>query len=74
MPDGFLTTSDSPLAHPDLPDALEQAAGAIARLDQALDCHPLLPAFLYRTRLDAVLSICADHCTLTLSAALNASG
>ena len=54
MPDGFLTTSGSPLTHPDLPDALEQAAGAIARLDQALDSHPLLPAFLYRARLDAV--------------------
>ncbi len=54
MPDGFLTTSGSPLAHPDLLDALEQAAGAIARLDQALDGHPLLPASLYRTRLDAV--------------------
>ena len=34
--------------------ALERAAGAIARLDQALDNHPLLPAFLYRTRLEAV--------------------
>lgn len=34
--------------------ALEQAAGAIARLDQALDNHPLLPAFLYRARLEAV--------------------
>jgi hypothetical protein len=54
MPDGFLTTSGSTMAHPDLPDALEQAAGAIARLDQALDGHPLLSAFLYRARLDAV--------------------
>lgn len=34
--------------------ALEGAAGAIARLDQALDNHPLLPAFLYRARLEAV--------------------
>ncbi len=42
------------MAHPDLPEALEQAAGAIGRLDQALDGHPLLPAFLYRARLDAV--------------------
>jgi hypothetical protein len=48
------TTSGSPLAHPDLPDALEQAAGAIARLDQALDGHPLQSAFLYRARIDAV--------------------
>jgi hypothetical protein len=34
--------------------ALERAAAAIARLDQALGMHPLLPAFLYRTRLEAV--------------------
>jgi len=34
--------------------ALARAAGAIARLDQALTGHPLLPAFLYRTRLEAV--------------------
>ncbi len=37
-------------AHP----ALEHAAGAIARLDQALAIHPLRPAFLYRARLEAV--------------------
>jgi hypothetical protein len=34
--------------------ALARAAGAMARLDQALNGHPLLPAFLYRTRLEAV--------------------
>ncbi|MGD0106836.1 MAG: hypothetical protein ABSC06_22780 [Rhodopila sp.] len=34
--------------------ALEHASGAIARLDQALDNHPLRTAFLYRTRLEAV--------------------
>jgi len=34
--------------------AHERAAAAIARLDQALDHHPLLPAFLHRTRLEAV--------------------
>jgi len=34
--------------------AVARAAGAIARLDQALTGHPLLPAFLYRTRLEAV--------------------
>jgi len=34
--------------------ALERASGAIARLDQALDNHPLRTAFLYRTRLEAV--------------------
>jgi hypothetical protein len=38
----------------DLLGALARAAGAIARLDQALTGHPLLPAFLYRTRLEAV--------------------
>ncbi len=35
-------------------EALEGAAGAIARLDQALDNHPLRTAFLYRARLEAV--------------------
>jgi hypothetical protein len=39
---------------PELLGALARAAGAIARLDQALAGHPLLPAFLYRTRLEAV--------------------
>src|SRR5271166_1981719 len=39
---------------PALAGALERASRAIARLDQALDGHPLLPAFLYRARLDAV--------------------
>ena len=34
--------------------AHERAASAIARLDQALDHHPLLPAFLHRARLEAV--------------------
>ncbi len=34
--------------------AVERASGAIARLDQALDNHPLVAAFLYRTRLEAV--------------------
>jgi hypothetical protein len=37
-----------------LTGALERAAGGMARLDQALGGHPLLPAFLYRARLDAV--------------------
>jgi hypothetical protein len=37
-----------------LGSALERASRAIARLDQALDRHPLLPAFLYRIRLEAV--------------------
>jgi len=33
---------------------LEAAAAAIARLDSALDSHPLAPAWVYRARLDAV--------------------
>jgi hypothetical protein len=39
---------------PALAGALAQAAAALARLDQALVGHPLLPAFLHRARLDAV--------------------
>ena len=39
---------------PGLAGALEHAAAAIARLDQALLGHPLATAFLYRARLDAV--------------------
>jgi hypothetical protein len=39
---------------PALAAALAEAAGAIARLDQALTGHPLLAAFLYRARLEAV--------------------
>ena len=39
---------------PRLAGALEHAAAAIARLDQALAGHPLAPAFLYRARLEAV--------------------
>lgn len=39
---------------PALAGALERASAAIARLDQALTGHPLLPAFLYRARLEAV--------------------
>ena len=39
---------------PALAAALAQAAAALARLDQALASHPLRPAVLYRTRLDAV--------------------
>ena len=37
-----------------LSGALEHASAAIARLDQALTGHPLLPAFLYRARMEAV--------------------
>jgi hypothetical protein len=39
---------------PTLAGTLERSSRAIARLDQALDGHPLLPAFLYRVRLEAV--------------------
>ncbi len=39
---------------PALAGALEHAAAAFARLDQALENHPLRAAFLYRVRLDAV--------------------
>ncbi len=39
---------------PDLASALVRAAGAFARLDQALGRHPLQPAFLHRFRLEAV--------------------
>jgi hypothetical protein len=42
------------LDHPGLAGALEEAAGAVARLDQALAVHPLQAAFLYRARLEAV--------------------
>lgn len=45
---------EATLVAPVLLAALERASGAIARLDQALDNHKLLPAFLYRTRLEAV--------------------
>jgi len=37
-----------------LAKALARAAENFGRLDQALAGHPLLPAFLYRTRLEAV--------------------
>ena len=41
-------------ATPALFSALEHAAASIARLDQALEGHPLRGAFLHRARLDAV--------------------
>jgi hypothetical protein len=37
-----------------LAGALARAAGAFARLDQALGSHPLRLAFLHRARLEAV--------------------
>ncbi len=56
MLDTFLHLPSFPPAAPDriLTDALTHAAAATARLDQALDNHPLLPAFLRRARLEAV--------------------
>lgn len=40
--------------------ALARAATAVGKLDQALDNHPLLPAVLYRARLDAVRQMAAS--------------
>ena len=39
---------------PAMASAIAHASGAMARLDQALTNHPLRPAFLHRSRLDAV--------------------
>jgi hypothetical protein len=41
-------------ASPALAGALARAAAAFARLDQAMQNHPLRAAFLYRVRLEAV--------------------
>lgn len=54
MPDRHLQATQPLGASPETIGALERAAAAIARLDQALAGHPLLPAFLHRARLDAV--------------------
>ena len=54
MPHTAATTPPRLDHHPGLAGALEDAAGAIARLDQALAVHPLQAAFLYRARLEAV--------------------
>ncbi len=54
MRDGSSAADSLSLSLPPCAGALEEAAGTIARLDQALDAHPLAPAFLYRARLDAV--------------------
>jgi len=57
MPDTLLAASGrpDPARHlPGLAGALERAAAALARLDQALRDHPLDQAFLYRARLDSV--------------------
>ena len=55
MPDRLLHPPKPSLtAGPETVGALERAAAAIARLDQALAGHPLLPAFVHRARLEAV--------------------
>ena len=54
MLDTWLRPSQRNTLDPGLAAALAYAAAAIARLDQALAAHPLLPAFLYRARLEAV--------------------
>lgn len=53
-PDGCLQASSRTGADLTVTTALARAAAAVARLDQALYHHPLLPAFLYRARLEAV--------------------
>jgi hypothetical protein len=52
MHDSLIHTPPPPPADPTAA-ALARAAAAIARLDQALAGHPLLPAVLYRARLEA---------------------
>ena len=54
MLDSLLRPDRSAAAIGALLGAVERASGAIARLDQALDGHPLRAAFLYRARLEAV--------------------
>lgn len=54
MPQTAAAPTPPRLDHPGLAAAMEEAAGAIARLDQALAGHPLPAAFLYRARLEAV--------------------
>jgi hypothetical protein len=44
----------APIGEPALLAALARAAAGLARLDQASAGHPLLPALLHRSRLDAV--------------------
>ena len=54
VPDIPLRSPAMPVVPPSLASALECAAAAVARLDQALVMHPLRPAFLHRARLEAV--------------------
>ena len=54
MRETWLRPAPGKKLEPALAGALAQAAAALARLDQALAGHPLVPAFLHRTRLEAV--------------------
>src|SRR5690348_13420790 len=54
MLDTLLQRRSAAPLDPALADSLARAAAALARLDQAAANHPLRPALLYRTRLDAV--------------------
>jgi hypothetical protein len=49
-----LLRPSAPALDPALAASLARAAAAMARLDQAVANHPLRPALLYRTRLEAV--------------------
>jgi len=53
MLDTLLKTPTTSALDPTLAGALERAAASFGRLDQALSNHPLLPAFVYRARLEA---------------------
>src|SRR4051812_26305420 len=54
MLETLLTPPRAAALDPVLAGALARASAGLARLDQALTGHPLLPAFLHRARLDAV--------------------
>ena len=54
MLDTLLLPRSTPVFDVALADSLARAAAALARLDQALAHHPLTPAVLYRSRLEAV--------------------
>ena len=50
----YTPLESGPAPSPTLTASLASAASAVARLDEALQNHPLRSAFLYRARLDAV--------------------
>jgi hypothetical protein len=66
MLDQILVLPAAPLLYDtDFAEALGRAMASVARLDQALGNHPLLPAFLHRVRLDAVRRQAAvDGCSI----------